>query len=121
MPFPVSIAGSIELRISDPSSITVESVITRIKSLLEAAKAKSISCVGSTVSFRGGTYFGAFNMNVLAEVGSGQIRVEKQGASILVQYHLSTVNLLVRTTVVLPLLPLGATLFFASSWSGHFI
>ena len=103
----------------DSSPIPFEEVAKRVESLLQAAKVKSVSHAGSTVTFRGGSR--ARRMSGLNGLGSSQIRVEKRGSSTVAEYDLSMVPLLVRVIVVLPLLPLLAIILSSSSWSGHFV
>ena len=120
MPFPCSITGTIEVTTEQSAPITVDEVIQQIEWLLDDGKARSIFRNGPILRFRGSYYPLWFNMNTLAGVESGRIRVETRGPSIFVDYDLSNVRLL-GILVALSLSPLGFTLLSSSAWSGEFI
>jgi hypothetical protein len=121
MPFPFSITGVIEIAVTNSSPITVEEVAERIVWLLEARKAHSVHRMGSRIQFKGAFDLLGLKPNILGLIGRSELRIEKRGTSIFIEYDLNTVPLLVIVTTTFLLLPFVGILLFASTRPGHFL
>ena len=105
MPFPISINGSVRLRVTSPDTL-IPRVTEEIDALLSGELAKAVDVDGSSVSFRAGMFRMVPGWNILAPIGSGRLIAEASESAIVVRYHLSLVQSLLFVT--------AATLLFAA-------
>jgi len=100
--FPVSISGSIHLKLdAAPSEMTAKVAVDRIVDMLDLAGAAGVRTEGNRVLFWVGWFRPVWNWNILVPFNSGHIEVWSRGKALSVSYTLSVLRMFLVVTLLL--------------------
>jgi len=100
--FPVSVTGSIRLKLgAPPSDRTVKAVVDRIVDMLDAASATEAWTENNQVRFKVSIFRLIWNWNILVPFNAGRFVVVPEDLSLVVRYSLSVLRMFLFVTLIL--------------------